>query len=324
MEWLKVSVYTTSMGIEPVCGRMYNLGITGTEIEDFDDFTDFLENNKQYWDYVDDELIEAKKGETRIIIYISNTVDGLETLADVRSSLAELKEYDKEGLFGRLEVETDTLNEEDWANNWKKYFHPLKIGEKILICPEWEECENEENRLVFKINPGMTFGTGSHYTTRLCLEEIEKYVCDGADVADLGCGSGILSVVALMLGAGHATAVDIDYNAIDIAYANADRNGVSRDLYRVLAGNVLTDEKLKNEISDRKYGLVCANIVADVIIALAPYAKEIIADDGIFITSGIIADREAEVKDALNGNGFEVVSRKQEKDWVCMVCKVAV
>lgn len=322
MQWLKVSIYTSSEGIESVCGRVYALGITGVEIEDFNDFTDFLENNKQYWDYVDEELIEEKKGETRIIVYISDTADGMETLLSLKASIAQLKEYDSEGLYGRLEIETDTLNEEDWANNWKKYFHPMNVGEKLLICPEWEACENPENRVVFKINPGMTFGTGSHYTTRLCLEEIEKYADGDSVVADLGCGSGILSVVSLMLGAKHATAVDIDSNAHDIAYANAQRNDVDKSAYRVLTGNVLTDERLTNEIADRKYNLVCANIVADVIISLAPYAREIISDDGIFITSGIIEDRADEVSAAIEKNGFEIINRRREKDWVCFTCRV--
>ena len=321
MQWLKVSIYTSSEGIESVCGRVYALGITGVEIEDFNDFTDFLENNKQYWDYVDEELIEEKKGETRIIVYISDTADGMETLLSLKTSIAQLKEYDSEGLYGRLEIETDTLNEEDWANNWKKYFHPMNVGEKLLICPEWESCENPENRVVFKINPGMTFGTGSHYTTRLCLEEIEKYADGDSVVADLGCGSGILSVVSLMLGAKHATAVDIDSNAHDIAYANAQRNDVDKSAYRVLTGNVLTDERLTNEIADRKYNLVCANIVADVIISLAPYAREIISDDGIFITSGIIEDRADEVSAAIEKNGFEIINRRREKDWVCFTCR---
>ena len=321
MQWLKVSIYTSSEGIESVCGRVYALGITGVEIEDFNDFTDFLENNKQYWDYVDEELIEEKKGETRIIVYISDTADGMETLLSLKASIAQLKEYDSEGLYGRLEIETDTLNEEDWANNWKKYFHPMNVGEKLLICPEWESCENPENRVVFKINPGMTFGTGSHYTTRLCLEEIEKYADGDSVVADLGCGSGILSVVSLMLGAKHATAVDIDSNAHDIAYANAQRNDVDKSAYRVLTGNVLTDEQLTNEIADRKYNLVCANIVADVIISLAPYAREIISDDGIFITSGIIEDRADEVSAAIEKNGFEIINRRREKDWVCFTCR---
>ena len=322
MQWLKVSIYTSSEGIESVCGRVYALGITGVEIEDFNDFTDFLENNKQYWDYVDEELIEEKKVETRIIVYISDTADGMETLLSLKASIAQLKEYDSEGLYGRLEIETDTLNEEDWANNWKKYFHPMNVGEKLLICPEWEACENPENRVVFKINPGMTFGTGSHYTTRLCLEEIEKYADGDSVVADLGCGSGILSVVSLMLGAKHATAVDIDSNAHDIAYANAQRNDVDKSAYRVLTGNVLTDERLTNEIADRKYNLVCANIVADVIISLAPYAREIISDDGIFITSGIIEDRADEVSAAIEKNGFEIINRRREKDWVCFTCRV--
>lgn len=321
MQWLKVSIYTSSEGIESVCGRVYALGITGVEIEDFNDFTDFLENNKQYWDYVDEELIEEKKGETRIIVYISDTADGMETLLSLKASIAQLKEYDSEGLYGRLEIETDTLNEEDWANNWKKYFHPMNVGKKLLICPEWEACENPENRVVFKINPGMTFGTGSHYTTRLCLEEIEKYADGDSVVADLGCGSGILSIVSLMLGAKHATAVDIDSNAHDIAYANAQRNDVDKSAYRVLTGNVLTDERLTNEIADRKYNLVCANIVADVIISLAPYAREIISDDGIFITSGIIEDRADEVSAAIEKNGFEIINRRREKDWVCFTCR---
>lgn len=323
MQWIKASVYTTSEGIESVCGRVYALGITGVEIEDFNDFTDFLENNKQYWDYVDDELIEQKKGETRIIVYISDTAEGMETLLSLKASMAELKEYDSDGCFGRLEIETDTLNEEDWANNWKKYFHPMKVGSKLLICPEWEDSENEDGRIVFKINPGMTFGTGSHYTTRLCLEELEKYVKDGSAVADLGCGSGILSVVSLMLGADYATAVDIDYNAYDIAYENAARNNVDREKYRVLIGNVLSDETLTGKIADRKYDIVCANIVADVIIALAPFAKKIIADGGIFITSGIIEDRADEVRAAIGEAGFEVINTRQEKDWVCFTCKAA-
>lgn len=320
MEWLKVSVYTTAEGIDPVCGRLYNLGITGTEIEDFEDFTDFLENNRQYWDYVDDELIEAKKGETRIIVYISNTAEGLETLLDVKNTMSELKAFDKDGKFGRLEIETDTLNEEDWANNWKQYFHPIEIGEKILVCPEWE-VKDCPGKTVFKINPGMTFGTGSHYTTRLCIEQLEKYITPDCTMADLGCGSGILSVISLMLGAAHATAVDIDYNAFDIAYSNAKLNNVNKDSYRVLTGNVLTDAELDKTIADRKYDVVCANIVADVIIALLPFAKKIIRKDGIFITSGIIEDRCGDVETALSENGFKIITKKQDADWVCMVCR---
>ena len=322
MEWIKTVIYSTSEGVDPVCGRLYNCGITGTEIEDYDDFNDFLENNKQYWDYVDDELIESKKGETKIICYISDTPEGLETLIDIKNSLSELKNYDVDGKFGRLEIEQSLLNEEDWANNWKKYFHPIEVGNKLLICPEWETVEGD-GRMVFKINPGMTFGTGSHHTTRLCIEELEKYVTSGCQVADLGCGSGILSVISLMLGASHATAVDIDPNAVDIAYENAARNNVDKSMYRVLAGNIIDDEEITKIIGDRKYHIVCANIVADVIVAILPFAFEILSDDGIFITSGIILDRKDDVKGALSQNGFEIIEEKISGEWVCLVCRKA-
>lgn len=322
MEWLKITIFSTSEGIDPVCGRLYNLGITGTEIEDFDDFTQFLEDNRQCWDYVDDELVESKKGETKIICYISNTPDGMETLVDIKNSLSELKAYDCEGLFGRLEIDESVMNEEDWANNWKKYFHPLEIGEKLLVCPEWEVIDAHE-RTVFKINPGMTFGTGSHHTTRLCIENLEKYITEGCSMADLGCGSGILSVISLMLGANHATAVDIDSNCVNIAYENAQRNDVDKNKYRVLAGNVLEPGVVSEAIADRRYDVVCANIVADVIIALLPYAKLILKDDGTFITSGIIMDRRVDVERALLDNGFDVIKASTSGEWVCMVCRKA-
>ena len=320
MQWLKITIYTTSEGIEPICGRLYNLGITGTEIEDYDDFTEFLENNKQYWDYVDDELVESKKGETKVICYLTDNADGLEMFSEIKSSLAQLKDFDQTGEFGRLFVEQNSLNEEDWANNWKKYFHPLEIGENILVCPEWEVKEDTD-RMVFKINPGMTFGTGSHHTTKLCIEKLEKIIKPGFDMADLGCGSGILSVISLMLGAKHATAVDIDSNAVNIAYENAERNNVDKNTYRVIAGNILSEDGPNNIIADRKYDVVCANIVADVIIAMLPFALDILKDDGTFITSGIILDRGEDVKRALSHNGFEIIEQSVSGEWMCLVCR---
>lgn len=320
MDWIKVSIYTTSEGIEPVSGRLYQLGITGIEIDDEKDFKDFLENNKQYWDYVDDDLLKEKEGETKVSAYVSDNPAGYEMLTSIKSSMAELKALDEENEFGRLETECSTLNEEDWANNWKKYFHPMEIGEKILIKPEWEELTQDTDRIVFNINPGMTFGTGSHYTTQLCIENLEKYITDGSTMLDLGCGSGILSIISLLLGASCAVAVDIDPNAVDIAYQNAERNNVDKSKYHVYAGNILTDEELQSKISG-KYDVVAANIVADVIIGLTPKAREYMKDGGVFITSGIIEDRVDDVKAALEQNGFTIVDIKQRKDWVSIVCK---
>lgn len=321
MDWIKVSIYTTSEGIEPLSGRLYQLGITGLEIEDEKDFKDFLENNKQYWDYVDDDLIKEKEGETEVIAYVSDNAAGHEMLMAIRNTVAELKQLDEDGEFGRLEIEINNMCEEDWANNWKKYFHPLNVGEKILIEPEWEETENPEGRVVFSVNPGMSFGTGSHYTTQLCIENLEKFINNDTKVLDLGCGSGILSIISLLLGAKSAFAVDIDPNAVDIAYQNAERNNIDKSKYTVKAGDIITNTALQEEIAKDKYDVVVANIVADVIIALAPKAKEYMKDGGVFITSGIIEDRIDDVKEALEKCGFKIESIKQRKDWASIVCR---
>lgn len=321
MDWIKVSIYTTSEGIEPLSGRLYQLGITGLEIEDEKDFKDFLENNKQYWDYVDDDLIKEKEGETEVIAYVSDNAAGHEMLMAIRNTVSELKQLDEDGEFGRLEIEIDNMCEEDWANNWKKYFHPLNVGEKILIKPEWEETENPEGRVVFSVNPGMSFGTGSHYTTQLCIENLEGFINNDTKVLDLGCGSGILSIISLLLGAESAFAVDIDPNAVDIAYQNAERNNIDKSKYTVKAGDIITNTALQEEIAKDKYDVVVANIVADVIIALAPKAKEYMKDGGVFITSGIIEDRIDDVKEALEKCGFKIESIKQRKDWASIVCR---
>lgn len=322
MEWLQVSVYTTSAGIEPVSGRLYGVGVTGLEIEDAEDFFDFLENNRRSWDYVDEELVEQKKGETCVRAYVTDNASGQEMLRAIRAAIEELRVYDTEGAFGRLAIELNRMQEEDWANNWKQYFHPIEVGKRILIEPEWEQAPADTDRIIFRVDPGMTFGTGSHETTQLCIESLENYITKESVMLDLGCGSGILSIICLMLGAKEATAVDIDPNAVHIAYANADRNGVKRARYRVLSGNLLEDETLCASLCNQKYHIIAANIVADVIIGLAPLARRCIHDNGIFVVSGIIEDRIDDVKDALCKNGFEIVDLKRRADWAAMTCRV--
>ncbi len=321
MNWIKVTIYTSHDGIEPVSGRLYRLGITGLEIEDAEEFDDFIEESKAYWDYVDDELVEKMHGETKVKAYISDDIAGHELLLGIKSTLAELKQLDTEGAFGRLELDMDGMTEQDWANNWRKYFHPMEIGEKIMIKPEWEELTEPTNRIVFNIEPGMSFGTGSHYTTQLCLETLEKCIKKGDKMLDLGCGSGILSIIALMLGADEAVAVDIDPNAVDTAYQNAERNGIDKSRYTVISGNVVTDKDVQAEISKNKYNVVCANIVADVIIGLAPVVRQYMADGAVFITSGIIEDRIDDVTAALTENGFVITEINRRKDWASVVCK---
>lgn len=321
MEWLEITIYTAAQGIEPLSGRLYQLGINGISIEDEQDFNDFLENNKQYWDYVDEELVKSMHKETNVKLYLTNNADGMEMLAAVRQTVDELKKLDTDKQFGRLEVTVGNLNEEDWANNWKQFFHPLKIGEKILVNPEWEQCDNPEGRIVFTINPGMSFGTGSHHTTKMCIEELEKTINPGDDMLDLGCGSGILSIISILLGAKSAYAIDIDPNAVNIAYQNAEKNGVSKEIFHAEAGNLLDDAALCDKILSKQYDVVCANIVADVVIALSNLAYKAVKAGGTFIASGIIEDRISDVENALNLAGFTICETKRSADWAAFACK---
>ena len=321
MDWIKVTVYTTNAGIEPVSGRLMQLGITGLVIEDETEFNDFLEETKDYWDYVDEDLVKSMEGETRVIAYVSDDLAGHELLAGIKGTVAELAAMNEDGIYGSLKTETEGTKTEDWANVWKQYFHTMEIGQKLLIKPQWEEISEPTDRIVFNINPGMSFGTGSHQTTQLCLEQLEKYVTPGCRMLDLGCGSGILSVISLLLGAKEAIAVDIDPNCIDTAYENSDMNGIDRSVYTVISGNVVTDPDVKEVISKHKYEVVAANIVADVIIGLAPSAREYMKEGGVFITSGIIDGRQEEVKQALIDSGFEIADMQRRKDWWSIVCK---
>lgn len=320
MNWIKCTVFTSAQAIEGVCGRLSMIDINGTQIEDEADFLLFLKENTAFWDLVDDELIEEKKGETRIIFYLPDDKYLEKKLKEVKNQLEEMKKSDTDSKYGRLSLETSVTNEEDWANNWKKYFKPLKIGKKILVCPEWETCENDDGRIVFRINPGMTFGTGTHHSTRMCIEILENCVKKDDSVLDIGCGSGILSIISLMLGAKNAFALDIDPNAIHIAYENAALNGIGPDRYFVTSGNVLTDLNLQKEMEKNKYDIVTANIIADVIIALAPMVPNYIKKGGIFICSGIILPRLDEVKEALE-KYFTIESIEKSADWAAVKCK---
>ena len=319
MDWLKVSIYVAPEGIEALCGRLYSIGITGVEIEDKDDFEEFLENNKQYWDYVDDELRQKMQGETKVKIYISDNENGHKMLESVRGELAALKSLGLKA-YENIRIEMESVREEDWENNWKKYFKPIYVGDRLVIKPKWETIDDAEGKIVFNIDPGMTFGSGQHETTRLCVETLDKLVKKGNKVLDLGCGSGILSIISLLLGAERATAVDIDPNCKKIAYANAALNGIGEDVYKVVAGNILTNEAFKEETEkEGPFDIVVANIVADVIIPLSKDVRRYLKQGGAFIASGIIDLRIDEVRAAIEENGFIIDEIKKENDWYAII-----
>ncbi|MCI7656451.1 50S ribosomal protein L11 methyltransferase [Anaerotignum sp.] len=322
MEWIEVFVATSQMGLEPVEGVLYQCGLNGLMIHDEADFAEFLENPNREWDYVADELVEEKQEQTTgITFFLRDNLYGREQLSQIKSALQSVKETEKELDLGSLEVTMKNVAEEDWANNWKKYFKPFPVGDKIMIKPSWEELPAQTDKIVLKIDPGHIFGTGTHETTQLCMELIEKYVKKDDMVLDIGCGSGILSIASLLLDAKEADAVDIDPNAIQIAYENSDRNDIDRNRYHVKAGNILEDEALQASYSGKKYDLVAANIVADVIIALTKQVPDYIKDGGIFLCSGIITERKEDVLEALKDAGFAVLDIKEKTSWVAIATR---
>jgi len=320
--WIEIFIETTKEGFEPVSGIIYQCGITGVMIEDADDFNDFLENPARDWDYIEDELVNQKKlAKNGITFFVRDNVNGKETFDIVKDMLQNAKQNEKEIDFGSLEITVKNIKEDDWANNWKKYFKPFAVGQKIVICPSWEEYNDDGSKIVLKIDPGHVFGTGTHETTQLCIELIEEYVKSNDMVLDIGCGSGILSIASLLLGAKHANALDIDPNAVDIAYTNAGMNNIGKDIYEVISGNLLEDDELDKKYSGKMYDVVEANIVADVIIALTEKIPNYIKDGGIFISSGIIVERLDDVLDALKSQNFDVLFVKNKKGWAAIASR---
>ena len=302
--WLEVTLPVPADRLERVCDILTANGMTGLVVEEEGDFLRFLEQNRQYWDYVDEGLAARMKGASRVKFYVPDSEAGQTQL---RQYLAGLEEY---------EPQTVSLREEDWATSWQKYYQPIPVGKRVYIVPDWMRGQGTpEGRVPLYLNPGLTFGTGAHPTTQLCLELLEEALRPGDKVLDLGCGSGILAIAALALGASRAIGVDIDPKAADVAFENAALNGVGPDRLSVYAGDVLSDKKLAARLEPGQNRVVLANIVADVIIPLSATAGRFMTDGGVFLTSGIIDGRQEEVKAALEHNGFAVVSHLERGGW---------
>lgn len=323
MKWLELKLDTSPAGLEAATQLLEEQGITGLVIDDEGDFRDFLEHNHQYWDYVDEELMQEKQGLCRITFYLSDDPEGYHRLAQVRMALSQLKAAHPE--YAPLLLTMNNLEDADWENNWKQYYKPMEIGERLLVIPEWEQ-ENVKGQAKYAgkvpliLEPGLTFGTGSHATTRLCLTALEEAVHGVETVLDLGCGSGILSIAALRLGAVSAKAVDIDDKCLTVAYENAALNGIGKDRYTVLVGDVLSNGALRETLGGG-YDVVVANIVADVIIGLAPMVRQFLKPGGLFLCSGIIDTRAGEVADALRQNGWEIETTRSGEGWYSYACR---
>ena len=233
--------------------------------------------------------------------------------------LKEIKENDTDSVYGRLETEMKNVKEEDWANNWKQYFKPLEIGNRLLVKPSWEEV-GETDRTVLEIDPASSFGSGQHYTTKLCLEYLDRLDLEGKKILDLGCGSGILSIGAMLLGAQSSVAVDVEENAVKVAMENAVKNSIDTSVYTAYCGNIITDSELAARLGDG-YDIITANIVADILIGMKDHFYKFLKPEGILIISGIIDERKEEVTDAVTGAGFEIIESREESDWAAVMLR---
>ena len=308
--WIEVRVITKSEALEPVSGIFYSLDCKGVAIEDPEDILG-REQGPLTWDFADINVLEHKGKVAVVKAYFAEEDNIEDVLEYVNERLTELKEMGID--LGEAKVEHEKMHEEDWANTWKQYYKPSKVGEKIVVKPIWEEYEAKDGELVVDLDPGMAFGTGTHETTRMCIQALERYVKEESTVFDVGCGSGILAIAAAKLGAKLAVGVDLDPVAVESSIENVGYNNLNN--IEILHGNLV-------EVIDGKADIVVANILAEIICILTDDVKRVLKDGGVFITSGIIHDRVDMICEKLEATGFEVVEKNRDGEWNCIVAKL--
>ncbi|MDR3086089.1 MAG: 50S ribosomal protein L11 methyltransferase [Christensenellaceae bacterium] len=318
MDLNRVTIYASEEALELVGYTLSELGLAQYEvIESAETVQRFLDESAAHWDYVEaSEVLATRRPCVRV--YLAQDEIGAGQLRRVRQAVEALRESIVGIDPGPLHIELDPVREEDWANNWKQYYKPTPIGKRLLIKPSWEALgENPEGRVVLNMDPGMVFGTGTHETTQLSLLMLEEYIGGDEKVVDLGCGSGILSIGALLLGASEAVGIDIDPNAEAICRINLEDNGFAPGRARFLTGNVL-DEAFDDSIFGGKADIVAANIVAGVLIPLMPVVPRLLEEGGVLICSGIISERRSEVVRAMEDAGLCLLAEHEQKDWICL------
>lgn len=320
--FIQIDIYTSSQAIDGITGALTDYGITGFIISDSADFESFLADKDANWDYVDDELMGLRTVEPHITLYVHDNAQGAETAAAIKSLVEEYRAGNSDGYYGNIRMEYANVKEEDWANNWKKYYKPFRVGRSLVVKPSWEDATAREGDRLLEIDPASTFGTGQHHTTKLVMETLENVIKGGERVLDLGCGSGILSIAAMLLGAEEITMCDIFENAVKTASENAEKNDIPADKRRAFCGNIIEDKALCERLGTG-YDVVCANIVADVIIGMSGLFGGFMKPEASLIVSGIIDERLEEVTAALSENGFKAVSTENEDGWSCILLKKA-
>ena len=311
MKWTEVLIKVDPQAVEAVTDILYGLGAQGVAIDEPVD-VERLREDELYWDYIDEKLLENDTEETKIMAYFSEEETNLpEKIAVIKEKIRNLTEF---GLsIGSGTVELSNVNQEDWESAWKQYFKPVHVTDRIVVKPEWEEYSPQEGEIVIEIDPGMAFGTGTHETASMCINQIEKNLKAGDRVIDIGSGSGILSMAAVLLGAEKATGVDLDPVAVRVALENVELNNL-QDKIEILHGN-LTD------VIREKADIVVANIMADIILILLEDVREFIKDDGLFISSGIIQEKRAAVEARLLEKNFSIVEVETKGEWCAITAQ---
>ncbi len=315
MKWNKFRIKTTTEAEDIVCSSLMDLGIQGVEVEDKIPLTQ-REKEQMFVDILPE--IDVDDGVAYISFYLEEDEDKEKMLHAVREELKEIGTYVN---VGSMEIEESQTEDVDWVNNWKQYFHQFTIDD-VLIIPSWEDVQPEdEDKMIIHIDPGTAFGTGMHETTQLCIRQIKKYVTEDTEILDVGCGSGILGMLALKFGAKHSTGTDLDPCAIDATHENMDVNGISRDQYRVMIGNIIDDKEVQDQVGYDRYDIVAANILADVLVPLTPVILNHLKTGGIYITSGIIEEKEETVVEAVKAAGLEVLEVNHQGEWVSVTAR---
>ena len=324
MKWIEIEVSTTTEGIESVAGILLLNGVNGYSVTDSNDFKEFLNDKNTFWDYIEDDLMKLCDCETKVTFYLPDNNQGREMLLSIKDGLSRLSALEDGKDYGTLQLSYSDVDEQEWANNWKKYFKPFNVGKRLMIKPSWEQVENNNGRIILEIDPASAFGSGSHATTSLCLEAIERIIDSGAkaeNVLDMGCGSGILGIGAYLLGANIIVGVDIDEIAVKTAKENAEKNNIPSHKFTAYFGSIISDKQLYDKLCQKKYDIIAANIVSDVLIAMTDSFYNLLSDEGYLIVSGIIYERTDEVLDSLVGGGFYVEDKYFKDDWACAVVR---
>ena len=319
MAWLELTISTASSGIDRAANLLTAGGFEDLVLEDQAEFETFLDQNRAYWDYIDEELQQSLQGLSRIKLYLETTdAAGLQRL---KGLLSDMRTADTAGELGSLELSVRPLPDVNWEESWKENYPPQIIGKSLVVLPYWKAEEDHDGRKKVILDPGLTFGTGAHPSTRMVMETMEERVAPGCSCLDLGSGSGILSIAALRLGAKSAVGVDIDPKAEDIARENAAYNGFSFPEFAAMTGNVTADKAMMDTLAAGHYDVVLVNIVADVIIGLAPVLPHFLDESSIVILSGILDSRLADVEAALTAAGLTIISHRAMEEWRCICAK---